>query len=149
MLLPGRLPRTHAPMRRCRQRSAALGVALILLLPALGQAPSQASNDAAQLDQTRRELAAIQKKLAQSKGQAAQIQSQVSALDRQINALDRQVGVDTRAVLELESSIRTDQAKIDQLQGLYQGAHQAADSRARSIYMGGGARTPSRLLSAP
>src|SRR5207302_9163037 len=128
-------------VRRRRVRSTALGFDLPLRLPPLGQPPSQASNDPGQLQQTRRDLAAIQKKLAESKGQAAQIRSQVAALDRQLNALDRQVGVDTRGVLELESSIRTYQAKIDQLQAQFQGAHQAADNRARSIHMGGAAST--------
>jgi murein DD-endopeptidase MepM/ murein hydrolase activator NlpD len=139
----------RVPTRRLLRRSAALGVVLAFLFPALGQAASPAgSNDAAQLEQTRRDLAAIQKKLTESRGQAAQIQSQVQALDRQINALDRQVGVDTKAVLDLESNIRTDQARIDQLQAQYRGAQQAADSRARSIYMGGAASTLSTLLSA-
>src|SRR5437016_6866565 len=147
MSFPVRSTRTHG-RRRSLRRSAALGVALALLFPALGQASPQASNDSAQLEQTRRDLAAIQRKLAQARGQAAQIQSQVSALDHQINALDRQVGVDTQAVLGLESNIRTDQAKIDQLQAQYRGAHQAADTQARSIYMGGGASSLSSLLSA-
>src|SRR5215469_10808770 len=108
MSFPVRSPR--ARVRGLLWRSAAMGVALIIVSLALGQAPSQASNDSSQLDQTRRALADIQKKLAESRGQAAQIQSQVAALDRQINILDRQVGVDTQSVLELESSIRTDQA---------------------------------------
>src|SRR5947209_16667366 len=131
-----RSPRTHAPVRRLLRRSAALGVALTLLFPALGQAPSQASNDSGQLEQTRRDLAAIQKKLAESKGQAAQIRSQVAALDRQINALDRQVGVDTRAVPDLEASIRTDQSKIQQLQAPYQEGHHAAQHPPNSNYKG-------------
>jgi murein DD-endopeptidase MepM/ murein hydrolase activator NlpD len=125
-----------------------LGLGLALISPLLGPAPSEASNDSTQLDQTRRELAAIQKKLAQSKGEAAQIQSQVKALDKQIRALDKAVGVDTRAVADLESTIRTDDAKIAQLEAAYQGAHQAADARARSIYMGGPASSLSSLLSA-
>ena len=125
-----------------------LGLALVALSPLLGPAPSQANSDSQQLDQTRKQLAAIQKKLAQSKGEAAKIQAQVSALDSQINALDRQVGVDTRAVADLESTIRTDDAKIAQLEAQYQGAHAAADARARSIYMGGPASSLSSLLSA-
>jgi murein DD-endopeptidase MepM/ murein hydrolase activator NlpD len=124
-----------------------LGLALVALSPLLGPAPSQASGDSQQLDQTRKQLAAIQKKLAQSKGEAAKIQAQVSALDGQINTLDRQVGVDTRAVADLESTIRTDDAKIAQLEAQYQGAHAAADARARSIYMGGPASSLSSLLS--
>jgi murein DD-endopeptidase MepM/ murein hydrolase activator NlpD len=139
---------TRARVRGFLRRSAAVGVALVFVSLAFGQTASQASSDSSQLEQTRRALADIQRKLAQSRGQAAQIQSQVAALDRQINILDRQIGVDTQGVLELESNIRSDQAKIDQLQAQYQGAHQAADSRARSIYMGGGASTLSSLLSA-
>lgn len=130
------------------RRSLVLGLAFVLLSPLLGAAPSQANSDSQQLDQTRKQLAAIQKKLAQSKGEAAKIQAQVSALDTQINALDRQVGVDTRAVADLESTIRTDDAKIAQLESQYQGAHAAADARARSIYMGGPASSLSSLLSA-
>jgi murein DD-endopeptidase MepM/ murein hydrolase activator NlpD len=130
------------------RRSIVLGLALVLIGPLLGPATSEASNDSNQLDQTRRELAAIQKKLAQSKGEAAKIQSQVKALDKQIGALDKQVGVDTRAVADLESTIRTDDAKIAQLEAQYQGAHKAADARARSIYMGGPASSLSTLLSA-
>ena len=130
------------------RRSLVLGLALVLLSPLLGPAPSQANSDSQQLDQTRKQLAAIQKKLAQSKGEAAKIRAQVSALDTQINALDRQVGVDTRAVADLESTIRTDDAKIAQLEAQYQGAHAAADARARSIYMGGPASSLSSLLSA-
>jgi murein DD-endopeptidase MepM/ murein hydrolase activator NlpD len=120
----------------------------VLIGPLLGPAPSEASNDSNQLDQTRKQLAAIQQKLAQSKGEAAKIQAQVKALDKQIGALDKQVGVDTRAVADLESTIRTDDAKIAQLEAQYQGAHAAADARARSIYMGGPASSLSTLLSA-
>ncbi len=125
-----------------------LGLALALLNPVLGPAPSRANNDAAQLEQTRKELVAIQKKLAQSKGEAAAIQGQVKALDRQVDTLNRQIGVDTRAIHDLESSIRTDDAKIAQLESAYQGAHAAADSRARSIYIDGPATSLSSLLSA-
>ncbi|HEX9314022.1 MAG TPA: hypothetical protein VGA71_01260, partial [Actinomycetota bacterium] len=62
------------------RRSLVLGLALVALSPVLGSAPSQASSDSSQLDQTRKQLAAIQKKLAQSKGEAAKIRAQVSAL---------------------------------------------------------------------
>ena len=137
MSLPFGSARTGTSARRIVRRCLVLGLALVLLSPLLGPAPSEANSDSNQLDQTRRELTAIQKKLAQSKGEAAKIQAQVSALDGQINALDRQVGVDTRAVADLESTIRTDDAKIAQLEAQYQGAHQAADARARSVYMGG------------
>jgi murein DD-endopeptidase MepM/ murein hydrolase activator NlpD len=125
-----------------------LGLALVLISPFLGPTASQASSDSNQLAQTRRELAAIQQKLAKSKGEAATIQAQVKALDKQINTLDKAVGVDTRAVADLESTIRSDDAKIAQLEAAYQGAHQAADARARSVYMGGPASSLSSLLSA-
>ncbi|HYR63060.1 MAG TPA: peptidoglycan DD-metalloendopeptidase family protein [Actinomycetota bacterium] len=140
--------RTRASARGVARRVVLLGLAFLLIGPLLGPAPSEASNDSNQLAQTRKALAAIQAKLAQSKGEAAKIQAQVKALDTQIDALDKQVGVDTRAVADLESTIRTDDAKIAQLQSQYQGAHQAADARARSIYMGGPASSLSSLLSA-
>ena len=148
MSLTYRFARTRASARSIVRRSIVLGLAFALISPLLGPAPSEATNDQSQLDQTRKALAAIQKKLAQSKGEAAKIQAQVKALDKQINALDRQVGVDTRAVADLESTIRTDDAKIAQLEAQYQGAHKAADARARSIYMGGPASSLSTLLSA-
>jgi murein DD-endopeptidase MepM/ murein hydrolase activator NlpD len=148
MSLTYRFARTRASARSIVRRSVVLGLAFALISPLLGPAPSEATNDQSQLDQTRKALAAIQKKLAQSKGEAAKIQAQVKALDKQINALDRQVGVDTRAVADLESTIRTDDAKIAQLEAQYQGAHKAADARARSIYMGGPASSLSTLLSA-
>jgi murein DD-endopeptidase MepM/ murein hydrolase activator NlpD len=148
MSLPFAFARTEASARSTVRRSIVLGLALALLSPLFWPAPSEADSDTNQLAQTRRELAAIQKKLAQSKGEAAKIQAQVKALDKQINALDRQVGVDTRAVADLESTIRTDDAKIAQLEAQYQGAHKAADARARSIYMGGPASSLSSLLSA-
>jgi len=147
MSLPFVFARTRVSARSIVRRSLVLGLALVALSPVLGSAPSQASSDSSQLDQTRKQLAAIQKKLAQSKGEAAKIKAQVSALDAQINALDRQVGVDTRAVADLESTIRTDDAKIAQLEAQYRGAHAAADARARSIYMGGPASSLSSLLS--
>ena len=147
MSLPFGSARTRTPARRIVRRCLVLGLALVALSPLLVPAPSEASSDSNQLDQTRKELAAIQKKLAQSKGEAAKIKAQVSALDTQINTLDRQVGVDTRAVADLESTIRTDDAKIAQLEARYQGAHAAADARARSIYMGGPASSLSSLLS--
>ena len=87
-------------------------------------------------------------KLAKAKGEAAAITGQVSALDRQIDALNRQMGVDTRAIHHLESSIRTDDAKIAQITASYEGAHAAANNRARSIYIGGPANSLSSLLSA-
>jgi murein DD-endopeptidase MepM/ murein hydrolase activator NlpD len=148
MSLPYVSARTRMSTRSIVRRSLVLGLALVALSPLLGPVPSQANSDSQQLDQTRKQLAAIQKKLAQSKGEAAKIQAQVSALDAQINALNRQVGVDTRAVADLESTIRTDDAKIAQLEAQYQGAHAAADARARSIYMGGPASSLSSLLSA-
>jgi murein DD-endopeptidase MepM/ murein hydrolase activator NlpD len=148
MSLPYGSARTRASARGIVRRSIVLGLALVLLGPLLGPAPSEASNDSNQLDQTRKALAAIQQKLAQSKGEAAKIQAQVKALDKQIGALDKQVGVDTRAVADLESTIRTDDARIAQLEAQYQGAHAAADARARSIYMGGPASSLSSLLSA-
>jgi murein DD-endopeptidase MepM/ murein hydrolase activator NlpD len=148
MSLPFDFARTRASARSIVRRSIVLGLALVLLGPLLGPAPSEASNDQSQLDQTRKQLAAIQQKLAQSKGEAAKIQAQVKALDKQIGALDKQVGVDTRAVADLESTIRTDDARIAQLEAQYQGAHAAADARARSIYMGGPASSLSSLLSA-
>jgi murein DD-endopeptidase MepM/ murein hydrolase activator NlpD len=148
MSLPYVSARTRMWTRSIVRRSLVLGLALVLLSPLLGPAPSQANSDSQQLDQTRKQLAAIQKKLAESKGEAAKIQAQVGALDTQINALDRQVGVDTRAVADLESTLRTDDAKIAQLEAQYQGAHAAADARARSIYMGGPASSLSTLLSA-
>src|SRR5216683_684673 len=135
------LARTRASARGVARRVVLLGLAFLLIGPLLGPAPSEASNDSNQLAQTRKALAAIQAKLAQSKGEAAKIRAQVKALDTQ-------VGVDTRAVADLESTIRTDDAKIAQLQSQYQGAHQAADARARSIYMGGPASSLSSLLSA-
>ena len=130
------------------RRSVGLGIALLLAAGVLVPTPTLANDDQSQLDQTRAQLAAIEKRLAASKGQAATIQSQVNALDRQINVLNRQVGVDTRSVADLESTIRTDDAKIAQLQAAYDGAHAAADARARSIYMGGPASSLSSLLSA-
>jgi murein DD-endopeptidase MepM/ murein hydrolase activator NlpD len=148
MSLTYRFARTRAPARSIVRRSIVLGIAFALIGSLLGSAPSEANNDQGQLDQTRKELAAIQKKLAQSKGEAAKIQAQVKALDKQINTLDKQVGVDTRAVADLESTIRTDDARIAQLEAQYQGAHKAADARARSIYMGGPASSLSTLLSA-
>ena len=148
MSLTYRFARTRASARSIVRRSIVLGLTFALISPLLGPAPSEATNDQSQLDQTRRELAAIQKKLAQSKGEAAKIQAQVKALDKQINTLDKQVGVDTRAVADLESTIRTDDARIAQLEAQYQGAHKAADARARSIYMGGPASSLSTLLSA-
>ena len=148
MSLPLVFARTRASARSIARRSVVLALAVVLISPFLGPAPSEASNDANQLAQTRRDLAAIQQKLAKSKGEAAVIQAQVKALDKQISVLDKAVGVDTQAVANLESTIRTDDAKIAQLQAQYQGAHQAADARARSVYMGGPASSLSSLLSA-
>jgi murein DD-endopeptidase MepM/ murein hydrolase activator NlpD len=130
------------------ERSLVLALALAVLSPALGSQPAGADSDAAQLAQTRKELGAIQKKLTKSKGEAAAITGQVKALDKQIDALNKQMGLDTRAIHDLESSIRTHDARIAQLAALYQGAHAAADSRARAIYMGGPATSLSSLLSA-
>lgn len=126
---------------------AILGVALVLLAQFAGQAPTFASNDQQQLDATRQALADIQKKLAAARGQAASIQSQVKALDGQISTLNRQIGVQTQAVYQLKATIDTDNAKLAQLQTQYAGAHQAADARARAIYMAGPASTLSSLLS--
>src|SRR5260370_14879198 len=119
MSLPFVFARTRVSARSIIRRSLVLGLALVLLSPVLGPAPSQATSDSNQLDQTRKQLAAIQKKLAQSKGEAAKIQAQVSALDGQINALDRQVGVHTRAVPDLESAIRSYDATIPQPRAPY------------------------------
>jgi murein DD-endopeptidase MepM/ murein hydrolase activator NlpD len=147
MSLPFGPARTGVSVRGIVRRSVIFGLALVLIIPLIGPAPSEASNDSDQLAQTRKDLAAIQQKLAHSRGQAAAIQAQVSALDKQIDALDRQVGVDTQSVANLESTIRTDDARIAQLEAQYQGAHAAADARARSIYMGGPASSLSSLLS--
>src|SRR5437763_3642015 len=73
MSLPFGSARTGTSARRIVRRCLVLGLALVLLSPLLGPAPSEANSDSNQLDQTRRELAAIQKKLAQSKGEAAKI----------------------------------------------------------------------------
>lgn len=135
------------PARRFLRRSAVLGFALVLLAQFAGQAPTFASNDQQQLDATRQALAAIQKKLAAARGQAADIQSQVKALDSQIATLNRQIGVQTQSVYQLKATIDTDNAKLAQLQSQYAGAHQAADARARAIYMAGPASTLSSLLS--
>jgi murein DD-endopeptidase MepM/ murein hydrolase activator NlpD len=107
-----------------------------------------ADSNSAELARTRKDLVAIRQKLAQAKGEAAAITAQVTALDKQIDALNRQMGVDTRAVHHLESSIRTDDAKIAELTASYEGAHAAANHRARSIYIGGPANSLSSLLSA-
>jgi len=54
MSLPFDFARTRASARSIVRRSIVLGLALVLLGPLLGPAPSEASNDQSQLDQTRK-----------------------------------------------------------------------------------------------
>lgn len=110
--------------------------------------PSQAAGESQKLKDTKAKIAEIRKRLEAAKGKAATIQKEVDNLDRQINDLNRQIQSGQHDISSLESDIRSMQVQIDQAQDRYRKAAEAANARARRIYVQGPAEPVMMLFSA-
>jgi murein DD-endopeptidase MepM/ murein hydrolase activator NlpD len=124
-------------------------VALITsLITASTVFPSQAAGESEKLKDTKAKIAEIRKRLEAAKGKAATIQKEVDNLDRQIADLNKQIETGEHDISSLESDIRSMQAQIDQAQARYKKAADAANARARRIYVQGPAEPVMMLFSA-
>lgn len=136
------------PLYRRSFLACALAVATVLPTWLMPSSVAFGSGEAASLDRTKQQIAQIKQKLASAKGEASAIASQVNALDGQIASLNRQISGGERDISGLESELRTDIAKIGELEDQYSDASKSSNERAKRLYTQGPAEQLSRLLNA-